>query len=310
MIRIYFAARAASWEEYEAPLRQALNETGVDYTLSPTCNAADKVDYLIYAPGGPITDFTPFCNAQAVLCLWAGVETIVTNKTLTMPLTRMVDHGLTQGMVEWVTGHVLRHHLNLDQHILNQDGVWRVGAPPLATDRVVSILGLGALGTACAQALTALNFKVQGWSRTAKDIKGVTCFDGDDGLKDLLATTEIAVLLLPLTDATENLINASRLALMPKGAVVINPGRGPLIDDADLLDALDSGQISHATLDVFRVEPLPQGHPYWTHPNVTVTPHIASETRPITAARIIAENVRRGANGQDFLHVVDRNLGY
>ena len=118
------------------------------------------------------------------------------------------------------------------------------------------------------------------------------------------------MLLLPDTPATTNLLNAETLALLPKGAVIINPGRGPLIDDNALLAALDSKQIGHATLDVFRTEPLPAEHPYWSHPAVTVTPHIASGTRPETASQIIADNIRRGEAGQALLHLVDRDLGY
>jgi len=118
------------------------------------------------------------------------------------------------------------------------------------------------------------------------------------------------ILLLPDTPATNNILNADTLAMLPKGARIINPGRGPLIDDAALLEALDSGQVGHATLDVFRVEPLPADDPYWAHPNVTVTPHIAAETRASTASQVIAENIRRGEAGEPFLHLVDRSLGY
>jgi glyoxylate/hydroxypyruvate reductase A len=118
------------------------------------------------------------------------------------------------------------------------------------------------------------------------------------------------VLLLPNTPETENVMDARTLALLAPGAVLINPGRGTLIDDGALLAALDSGPIGHATLDVFRQEPLPPEHPFWAHPKVTVTPHIASETRPETAAEVIAENVRRGEAGEPFLHLVDRDRGY
>ena len=242
--------------------------------------------------------------------LWAGVESIADNRTLTQPLARMVDDGLTRGMVEWVTGHALRHHLGMDAHILGQNGQWCTDFPPLAADRPVTILGLGALGAACALALVALGFPVTGWSRTPKTVEGVRCLHGDQGLNQALEAAQIVVLLLPDTPATQNVLNAERLALLARGAFVVNPGRGPLIDDGALLAALDSGQIAHATLDVFRIEPLPKNHAFWAHPQVTVTPHIASTTRPETASRIIAENIARGENGLPFLHLVDRNAGY
>ena len=308
-INILFAAKPERWVTYEAPLRAALADVGISANLG-TDIAPEEVDYIVYAPNSSVQDFTPYTRAKAVLNLWAGVEDVVGNKTLTQPLARMVDDGLSQGMVEWVTGHTLRHHLSIDTYIHGQDGVWRTNTPPLAYDRPVTMLGLGELGTACAQALTRLGFPVTGWSRSEKSIEGVTCLHGADGLRRALSTAEIVVLLLPLTSETENLLNAETLALLPRGAIILNPGRGPLIDDDALLAALDSGQIGHATLDVFRTEPLPKDHPYWAHPKVTVTPHCASETRPGTASRVIAENVRRGEAGEPFVHLVDRGSGY
>jgi glyoxylate/hydroxypyruvate reductase A len=311
MPNILFAARSERWDQYETPLRQALSDVGLGDALLTTEAAPETVDYIVYAPNSNVQDFTPYTRLKAVLNLWAGVEDVVGNPTLNVPLARMVDEGLTDGMVEWVTGHVLRHHLGMDTHIHGQDGVWRAGsAPPLARDRTVAILGLGTLGSACARALATLNFRVLGWSRSAKDVDGVQTFHGSEGLKDVLHRAEIVVLLLPDTPATENTLDAEALALMPTGAVIINPGRGPLIDDDALLSALDAGQIGHATLDVFRTEPLPPEHPFWAHPRVTVTPHIASETRAPSAARVIAENIRRGEAGEPFLHLVDRSLGY
>ncbi|MDA3888634.1 MAG: NAD(P)-dependent oxidoreductase, partial [Allgaiera sp.] len=139
---------------------------------------------------------------------------------------------------------------------------------------------------------------------------GLRCLSGAAGLEQALRGAQIVVTLLPLTAETENLIDAGRLALLAPGAALINPGRGPLIDDDALIAALDRGQLDHATLDVFREEPLPPAHPFWAHPKVTVTPHIASETRPSTASRVIAENVRRGEAGEAFVHLVDRARGY
>jgi glyoxylate/hydroxypyruvate reductase A len=306
---VLFAALPPRWSQYEPHLRAALQAAGVDAHIA-TDIPPEEVDYIVYAPNSGLTDFAPFTRAKAVLNLWAGVEDVVGNTSLTQPLARMVDHGLEQGMVEWVTGHTLRHHLGMDLHIHGQDGVWRKDAPPLASERPVTVLGLGELGAACAKALAGLGFPVTGWSRSPKDIPGVTCLNGDDGLERALETAQVVILLLPLTPATENLLNADRLARMPQGAFIVNPGRGPLIDDDALLAALDSGQIAHATLDVFRVEPLPVDHPYWAHPSVTVTPHIASETRCNTASQVIAENIRRGEAGEPFLHLVDRTAGY
>ncbi|KAF0676655.1 2-hydroxyacid dehydrogenase [Profundibacterium mesophilum] len=309
MIRVLFAAPQAEWEAYRGPLACAFEAEQLDVALACDHDPAE-VDYMIYAPDGPVRDFTPYTRCRAVLGLWAGVEGITGNPTLKIPLARMVDEGLTQGMVEWVCGHVLRHHLGLDAHIKGQDGTWRKGAPPLAWDRRVSILGLGVLGAACARALAGLGFDVAGWSRGPKDLGVIGTRHGEDGLEDVLRRAEILVLLLPLTEATRDLLDARRLAMLPRGAVLVNPGRGPLIDDAALLAALDEGRIGHATLDVFRTEPLPEGDPYWAHPRVTVTPHIASETRPASAARVIARNIRRAQGGQELHHLVDRESGY
>lgn len=307
---ILFAARSERWDDYEVPLRIALAQAGVtDFVLAEDL-PPEEVDYIVYAPNSALQDFTPYTRAKAVLNLWAGVEAIVGNPTLHLPLARMVDSSMTQGMVEWVVGHCMRHHLGMDAHITAAPGTWEPKAPPVAWDRTITMLGLGALGSACAQALARIGFDVRGWSRSPKQIDGISCYHGADGLKDALSGTEGVVLLLPKTPQTENTLNAQTLELLKPGAFVLNPGRGPLIDDAALRAALDAGQVGHATLDVFRVEPLPMADPYWHHPNVTVTPHIASETRPPYAARTIAENIRRGEAGEAFLHLVDKDRGY
>ncbi|MDF3351757.1 glyoxylate/hydroxypyruvate reductase A [Sulfitobacter sp. KE34] len=310
-INILFAAKAERWDGYEQPLNEALRKAlpGQDFTLA-TDLPPEEVDYIVYAPNSDLQDFTPYTRAKAVLNLWAGVEAITGNETLKIPLARMVDFGLTHGMVEWCTGHVLRHHLGMDTDILRRDAKWAPRTPPLARERSVAVLGIGALGQAVAEALVGLGFDVTGWSRSEKQIEGVRCLHGEKGLTEALKRAEIAVLLMPDTPATQNVLNAKTLAQMPEGAFIINPGRGPLIDDDALLAALDSGQIAHATLDVFRVEPLPEDHPYWAHPRVTVTPHIAAATRNDTASEVIAENIRRSEAGEPLLHLVDRDRGY
>lgn len=310
-LTVLFSASDADWDDYKDILPNALAQVGLDAQVTRSAADPALVDYIVYAPTGGLTDFAPFTRARAVLSLWAGVEKIVGTPSLTQPLVRMSDpEGLTAGMVEWVTGHVLRHHLGIDAHRAAKPGEWVATVPPLAKDRRVCILGLGELGAACAAMLTQLNFQVSGWSRRQKELAGVACFSGADGLGTALRDADIVVLLLPQTPDTENLMNAARLNILPRGAVIVNPGRGPLIDDEALLAALDSGQISHATLDVFRVEPLPADHPFWTNPNVTVTPHIASATRAPSAARRIAQTIERDQAGAPLPGLVDRSAGY
>ena len=308
-INILFSASSEAWDRYEQPPRAQLDMLKIQYRLEPDL-AADIVDYIVYAPNSELVEFSPYTRCKAVLNLWAGVENITSNTTLNIPLARMVDHGLSQGMVEWVVGHVMRHHLGIDLQINDQDGVWRPHAAPLAEDRIVTFLGLGVLGTSAGQALRQLGFKVRGWSKRKKSVDGIKCYHGDDELKDALSGADFVILLLPDTPETKNTLNRDTLGHLKKGAFVINPGRGSLIDDEALLMSLDSGHIAHATLDVFRIEPLPKAHPFWSHPKVTVTPHIAAPTRPECSAPVIVENIRRGENGESFLHLVDRQSGY
>ncbi|MFK7881735.1 2-hydroxyacid dehydrogenase [Roseobacter sp.] len=308
-INVLFAAPPERWEAYQPHLNRAFSQLGLNVDLALSFPPED-VDYIVYAPNSPLQDFGPYTHAKAVLNLWAGVEGIVNNATLKIPLARMVDPGMTKSMSEWVTGHVLRYHLGMDRHIVNPDQSWVPHTPPLASERSVCILGMGELGQAVAEVLVTLGFKVSGWSRREKPLLNITMHHGGAGLENALSHAEILILLLPDTAATKNTLNAQTASLLPKGAFVINPGRGTLIDDQALLDALDSGQVAQATLDVFRVEPLPQDHPFWTDPRVTVTPHIAAETREATASEVIAANVLRCEIGEPLLHLVDRDSGY
>lgn len=306
---ILFAAGEGDFADYAPHLNAALSNAGLDAEIV-TEAPPERVDFIIYAPANPLRDFTPFTRCKAVLSLWAGVERIVDNPTLTQPLARMVDPALTQGMVEYVTGHAVRYHLGIDAHIHARAGDWVPVAPPLADARVVGFLGLGALGQACANALRGLGFQVIGWSRSAKSLPGITCHHGDEGLTTVLQQAEILVTLLPRTAQTENLLDARHFAQCRPGLCLINPGRGALIEDAALIDALNTGPVRHATLDVFRTEPLPDDHPFWHHPQITVTPHIAAATRAATGAQVIVENIARVERGAPLLHQVSRARGY
>jgi len=310
-LTVFFAAGADLWPEYEEPIRRHAAAAGLDILLADSAPDPAAVDVIVTAPSGLVQDYAPYVRARLVQNLWAGVEKLVGNPTLTQPLCRMVDPAMTESMTEYVVGHVLRLHLGMDTHLFGQDGVWRHDSiPKIARHRPVTVLGLGELGGAAARALAALNFPVTGWSRTRKEIAGVTCLAGPEGLEQALSSAEIVVTLVPNTPDTANLLNAERLSWLPVGAAIVNPGRGTVIDDDALLSALDSGQVGQATLDVFRVEPLPPDHPYWAHPKVTVTPHIAAATHPDTASEVVVENIRRMVAGEDLLHRVDRARGY
>ena len=310
-MNILFSSAPADWPLYQIPLENALKKAGVTARLHNNPSDPASVDVIVWSPASPIQDFAPFANLRAVQSLWAGVEKVVGNKTLKVPLCRMVDPSLTSSMAAWVLAHCLRYHLGIDEHILHQDGIWRDDViPPMAQDRRIGILGLGALGSACATALAQVGFAVSGWSKHQKAIAGIDCFSGDEGIAQVLGQAEILVLLLPLTADTENLMNGARFALMPKGSYLLNAGRGHLIVDEALIDALNSNRLRHATLDVFRQEPLPSTHMFWHHAGITVTPHVASHTRPETVATMVVENIRRLSNGEDLLHVVDMKAGY
>ena len=294
-------------------LRKAVAAKGVEAEILASTDTPEAIHYVVHSPKGEIGDFRPFSGLKAVLSLWAGVEDIVGNETIEVPISKMVDPSLTEGMIEYVVAHVLRIHLGIDRHILHQNGVWRQRETLpvfVARQRTVLMLGLGALGTACLKALAELNFQVSGWSRTPKSIGGATTYSGSDGLDRALALADFIVLMLPMTADTRNVLDGRRFSLMRKGAAIINPGRGPLIDDDALLEALDNGLVSHATLDVFREEPLPPSHPFWSHEKILVTPHIAAETKPATSSMSIAENIRRAESGEGLLNVVNRGQGY
>ena len=312
MIKILYSADPVDWVEYELNLHKALDQIELDYQISTTYNTPEEIDYIIYAPDGTVQDFNAFTNLKLVQNLWAGVEVPTANKTLTQPLARMVEPGLTLGMADYVMGHVLRHHLGTDKFSNARPGEWLGdNIPALAQDRMVGVLGLGELGLYCAQKIADFGFQTCGWSRTQKTKNiNIECYNGTKGLDSILAKSDILVLLLPNTPETNHIIDADNIAKMRDGVAIINPGRGTLINDTALLNALNSGKVASATLDVFQTEPLPADHLYWTHSNVLVTPHIASSTRINTACNVIAENIRRGENNEPFLYLVDKSVGY
>lgn len=310
------AVLLCSTSESSQAWAEALAEVpDIDLRVYPEVGDVAEIDYAIVAHP-PLGVLPSLPNLKAVQSLWAGIEHITRDKGLNpdIPILRMIDPGLTQGMTEYVTMHAQRYHMLAHEFALSQaGGQWTPRTPPLAGERKVGILGLGVLGCDAAHRLSGLGFQVHGWSRRPKSLEGVTCHHGEDGLFAMLEQVEILIGLLPRTPETENLLDCTTLGALPKGACIINAGRGELIVDEDLLAALDSGHIAGATLDVFREEPLPADHAYWSHPRVTITPHIASVTRISTALPVVAQNLAhliKGGHAKDLPGLVDRKAGY
>ena len=284
----------------------------IDVRVWPDIGEKESIDYaFVWRPQPGVLANLP--KLRAILALGAGVEHLLSDPTLPkdVPLVRMVDPSLMIGMREFVMLRVLHYHRRIPEYEANQRMKrWVKLVPKLPGEQRVGLLGLGNLGVACAEALVASGFDVAGWSRSQKSVSGVKNYCGAAELVSFLNRTDILVCLLPLTLETEHILNRNAFGAMPRGSFVINVARGRHVNAADLLDALDNGQIAGATLDVFEEEPLPQGHRFWTHPSVTVIPHCAALTHPVTAARTVADNIARFESGRPMVGVVDRLRGY
>ena len=265
---------------------------------------------LVWRP--PPGELRRYPNLKAVLSLGAGVDGLLADQELPdVPVARMVDPSLRRTMIEYVLLAVLRHHRGFDRFEREQRARrWAYAFPPQAAERRVGVMGLGELGGAAAGLLADHGFQVLGWSRSPKAIDGVTSHAGRGELHTFLHRTEILVCLLPLTAETRGILDAAAFADLPHGACLINVARGEHLVEADLLEALDSGRLAGATLDVFREEPLPEDHPLWAHQKVLITPHVASYSWPATGADGVVENIRRALSGRPLAHQVDRAKGY
>ncbi len=260
--------------------------------------AAVQVAFVANPPAGALQGLP---GLRLVQSLWAGVDKLLADPTLPpdVPLARMVDPAMTAAMAETALWAVLALQRGFFTYAAQQRaGLWRPHAQRRAQDLCVTVLGQGEMGRAVSAVLARQGHAVQGWRR-----------DGQ-ALAPLLAASDVVVNLLPLTADTRGLINAGFLAQLPRGAALVNLARGAHVVDADLLAALDSGQLSHAVLDVFHTEPLPAGHAYWQHPRVTVLPHAAAFTDPRSAAPVAAANVQAMLAGRPLLGLVDRRRGY
>ncbi len=306
IIAILLRSQAAHWTSL---LQQALPNhkvvTGVD---------AAHGDIAYAVVGKPEPGVLRELNGlKVVFSVNAGIESLLESGEVPagVPIVRMVDEGLAEGMLEWVLASVLAWHRNLFAYRTLQQALrWEPLEEKLARDRKVTVLGAGHLGGRVALALAGLGFQTVAWSRTPKVISGVRSLHGAAQLQDAVANAEFLINLLPLTPTTENVIDRGLLQHLARGAVLINGGRGRHLVDQDVLSQLDNGQLRAAVLDVFREEPLPAGHPFWTHPGVYITPHVAAPTHAKTAIAAIAGNLTAFEGGAPLRHVVDLKRGY
>ena len=258
-----------------------------------------------------------FPNLKAIFNLGAGTDWLLADPELPdVPIARVVHPDLTGRLVEYVVLHVLMHHRRQRLYDRQQrERIWQVHAQPAASEVMVGVMGLGAIGAAAAQALARLGFRVAGWSRTAKAVDGIEAFHGAEQLDAFLAHSEILVCLLTFTPQTAGILNTQLFRKLKRngaagGAFLINAGRGGLQVDADILSALDDGTLAGATLDVFPQEPLPPSNPFWSHPKVTLTPHNAGDIAPHAYVRELVAQIERCERGLPLANLVDRKRGY
>lgn len=312
MTRILFYLDEPGVELWQAAFEAAIPD--VDLKVYPDWGSPDDGPAYAFAWEPEAGLIAKYPNIQTVFSLGAGVDHLTRDPSLPidLPIIRMSDDGLKEGMAEFVLMSVLMHHRYMPRMLRAQrEHQWRRLFPARAKDVRVGILGYGALGIACAAALKPLGYQVATWSRTEKQPEnGIEHFSGKTQFNAFLARTDILVGLLPSTPETTGLLNKETMSLMPKHASIVNVGRGTLINLDDLVELLDQGHISGATLDVFAKEPLDDDDPLWDHPRIHITPHIASITRPETAAEYVARNIKKIENGQSAENTLDRKRGY
>lgn len=284
----------------------------IEVEVYPDVKDKDAIEYALvwnHPPGV----FDEFPNIKVISSMGAGVDHITRDPKLPedVTITRIVDDQLAIDMAEFVLARSMAHLRNLSLHQrFAEKQEWKPKSYKRIADVQAGILGMGNLGITVGEKLADAGFKVRGWSRSEKHLEDINSFAGREELDEFLSGTDILICLLPLTSETEDILNKELFQKLPKGAFLINAARGNHLVEDDLLEMIDSEHLSGAALDVFREEPLPEGHPFWTHHQIQVTPHNASVSQPSSAVPQVLENYERMKNGKELLNVVDRERGY
>jgi len=289
----------------------AAHAPDVPFRMWPDVGDPAQVRYLA-AWTMPADFVKTLANLEVLFCVGAGIDQLdLSQLPESIPVVRMVEPGLVAGMVEFATLAVLALHRDWPAYAAQQrERKWKALPVARAHERRVGVMGLGVLGQAVLEKLRGFGFSCAGWSRSVHRLEGIECHSGEGALPAFLARTDILVNLLPLTLATRGILARGLFDALPRGAALVNVGRGGHVVAEDLIAALDAGHLSAAILDVTDPEPLPPGHPFWIHPRIVVTPHIASETQPETSAGVVIDNIRRHQRGEPLVGLVDRHRGY
>ena len=299
-------ARGAEW-------RQLFAERAPDLPFRVWPDVGDPLSVRYLAAWMPPDDLVDgFPNLELLFSVGAGIDQFDLSRVPPqIPVVRMVEPGIIDGMVEYATLATLALHRDLVPYLAQQrNRLWQPIRVRPASTRRVGVLGLGVLGTAVLRQLRSLKFACAGWSRSPRAVDDIPCYAGTEQLPGVLARTEILICLLPLTAETRGILDRELFDRLPRGAGLVNVGRGGHLVEADLLAALEDGRLAGAVLDVTETEPPPADHPFWHHPNILLTPHVASMTQPDTAVSAVLDNIGRHRRGEPLVGLVDRSRGY
>ena len=290
---------------------KALHEAAPELELEvyPEVKDPDKVEFAL-SWRHPQGIFKNYPNLKVISSMGAGIDHILQDEEIPehIEITRIIDEQLAEDMAVFVLSLVLEQVRNLSFHHCSKE--WKPVKYQRPKNLQIGIMGMGVLGTAVTKKLKQNGFKLAGWSSSEKDISGVETFFGEDQLPGFLSRSDFLVCLLPLTSETENILNKTLFQKLPKGAYIINVARGNHLVEQDLLEMVENGHLSGASLDVFRREPLPNEHPFWKHEKIKITPHVASVTHPSSVAPQLIENYIRMKNGKNPRHLVNRQKQY